>query len=72
VRNTDQYPIKLNEMIDACERASKEFTDSLGPDSPIGDIHGMALHEAATRLKRLQFAAQAALPKKQRTYIRAF
>lgn len=70
MRNTDQYPITLNEMIDACQRAAQEFIDSIGPDSPIGDIHGMALQEAANRLKRLQFAAQDPLPKNLRTYNR--
>lgn len=70
MRNTDQYPVTLNEMVAACERAAQEFTDTLGADSPIGDIHGMALHEAANRLKRLQFAAQDPLPKNLRTYNR--
>ncbi len=60
MRNTDRYPITLDEMIEACERASESLLAKYRakPASmPIGDITPMALREAAVRLKRLQFAA---------------
>lgn len=73
MRNTDQYPITLNEMIAACERAAADILTEWEKDPlrmPIGDITPMALQEAANRLKRLQFAAQDPLPKNLRTYNR--
>ena len=73
MRNTDQYPITLNEMIDACHRASADILkgwEQHPEDMPIGDITPMALQEAANRLKRLQFAAQEPFPKNLRTYNR--
>lgn len=73
MRNTLQYPVTLNEMIEACERAAAEFIEQIkeqGADAPVGDIHGLALQEAANRLKRLQFAAQDPMPKNLRTYNR--
>lgn len=73
MRNTDQYPITLNEMIEACEQAAVQIVSGWEKEPenmPIGDITPMALHEAANRLKRLQFAATDPLPKKRRTYNR--
>lgn len=73
MRNTDQYPITLNEMIDACERAAIDIVSGWerNPgDMPIGDITPVALNEAANRLRRLQFAALDPLPKNLRTYNR--
>ncbi len=58
MRDTDNYPVTLDEMIDAVERAYREaLADLRKPDAPIGGIHALALREAAARLKRLQFAA---------------
>lgn len=60
MRNLEQNPITLDEMIAAVERAAKahdEAMKKLGSNASIGGIHGAALHEAASRLKRLQFAA---------------
>lgn len=58
MRNTDQYPITLDEMIEAVERAAEQELARLRlRNAPIGGIQGMALQEAASRLKRLQFAA---------------
>lgn len=57
MRNTLQYPISLDEMIHAVERAAAEATEALrDPGAPIGGIHAAALQEAAKRLKRLAFA----------------
>ena len=71
MRNTDQYPITLDEMVDACDRAADSIIDGWNKDPqnmPIGDITPMALREAANRLRRLQFAALDPLPKNLRTY----
>lgn len=57
MRNTDQYPITLDEMIEACERASAKEVAGYRKRLVVGDITAMALQEAAARLKRLQFAA---------------
>lgn len=58
MRNTDKYPITLDEMIEAVERAAaQELARARLPGAPIGGVHGVALQEAAARLKRLQFAA---------------
>lgn len=73
MRNTDPYPITLNEMIDACERAATDILTEWEKDPlrmPLGDITPMALQEAASRLKRLQFAALDPLPRNLRTYNR--
>lgn len=73
MRNTDQYPITLDEMIDACERAATQIVarwEQEPENMPFGDLTPMALQEAANRLKRLQFAALDPLPKNLRTYNR--
>lgn len=73
MRNTDIYPVTLNEMIDACERAAVQIVagwEREPENMPMGDITPMALQEAAKRLKRLQFAALDPLPKNLRTYNR--
>lgn len=58
MRNTNKYPITLDEMIAAVERAyAEECKKAREPSYPIGGIHCAALLEAAQRLKRLQFAA---------------
>lgn len=58
MRNTSQYPITLDEMIEAVDRAYREESErARSPGYPIGGIHMAALHEASARLKRLQFAA---------------
>lgn len=56
MRNTKQYPITLEEMIEACERAYRKEIEER--PLKIGSIQAAALKEAAVRLKRLQFAAQ--------------
>ena len=59
MRNTAQYPITIDEMIDACKRQAQAIIDSYAsaPENmPIGDITPMALQEAAKRLERIQFA----------------
>lgn len=55
MRNTNKYPITLTEMANACERAAEKLL----AERPMvyGDIDSMALHEAANRIRRLQFAA---------------
>lgn len=58
MRNTAQYPITLDEMIAAVERAyAEECVKTRQPNYPIGGVHCSALLEASQRLKRLQFAA---------------
>lgn len=60
MRNTDQYPITVDEMIEACNRAAADIIagwEQLPPGQmPIGGITPMALREAAQRLERMQFA----------------
>lgn len=55
MRNTVQYPVTLDEMIEACEWAAEKMTQQ----KPInyGDMRPLALRRAAIHLKRLQFAA---------------
>lgn len=50
MRNTEQYPITLDEMITACEIARAEILAKWDNDPekiPIGDITPIALQEAA-------------------------
>lgn len=60
MRNIAQYPITIDEMIAAVDRAYSEECEKARTDEnyPIGGIHIAALKEASNRLKRLQFAAQ--------------
>ena len=62
MRDLSRYPITLDEMIAAVERANIDYAHHLSAlpldKVPIGDTHGIALKAAAARLKRLQFAAQ--------------
>jgi hypothetical protein len=55
-----QYPITLDECIEAVERAHREEMEAMksGKDIRYGDIHSLALEHALTRLKRLAFAVE--------------
>ena len=60
MRNISQYPITLDEMIEAVELAATNETSKMKKDFasyPIGGVYLAALREAAIRLRRLQFAA---------------
>jgi hypothetical protein len=60
MRNLAQYPITLDEAIRAVERAVQDYDSvlqTLQPQEiPIGSIHGAALKDAASRLRRMGFA----------------
>ena len=59
MRNTSKYPITLGECVEAVEMAYREEVEKARkPGYPIGGIHMAALHDAATRLKRLAFAVE--------------
>lgn len=55
MRNTHQYPVTFEEMIEACEYASQKLLDE--KPMTFGGIRPYALKRAAIHLKRLQFAA---------------
>lgn len=61
MRNLAEYPITLDEAIDAVQEELDSYMKCLeetpAANRPLGDIHALALREAINRLKRLQFAA---------------
>lgn len=61
MRNLAEYPITLDEAIDAVQEEFDGYVkcieDTPAANQPIGDIHALALQDAINRLKRLQFAA---------------
>jgi len=57
MRNLEQYPITLDEMVEACEKGSKAILDEweATPEfMPIGDITPLALTEAAKLLRKMK------------------
>lgn len=59
MRNISEYPITFSEMVHAVERAyADELEKSKLPGYPIGGIHIAALKEAASRLRRIEFAVE--------------
>lgn len=61
MRNLAEYPITLDEAIDAVQQEFDSYMkcveDTPAANRPIGGIHALALQEAINRLKGLQFAA---------------
>lgn len=60
MRNTLEYPITLDECIRAVRRAHEEERNRMASEDNLrfGDVHLMALEQAAIRLQRLQFAVK--------------
>lgn len=62
MRNLAQYPITLDEAIQAVQDEFDGYIkcveETPAANRSIGDIHAVALQDAINRLKRLQFAAQ--------------
>ncbi len=62
MRNLAEYPITLDEAIEAVQQEHDSYVKCIeetpAANRPMGDIHALALQDAINRLKRLQFAAQ--------------
>lgn len=53
MRNTDEYPITIDEIIEACDRAAAAKVREYEQTGMVGDIDAAALALAAVWLRRL-------------------